>query len=80
MTGPNEMDHLEVQIEVVSRNDAEHVRTRVEQAIYHAFVAADSHRGETGYACAFRAEGPALPAPPANFRKSAVLIEPFLYT
>ena len=30
------MDHLEVQIEVVSGNDAERVRTRVEQAIYHA--------------------------------------------
>jgi phenylacetate-CoA ligase len=32
----NEMHDLEVQIEVVSGNDAEHVRTRVEQAIYHA--------------------------------------------
>lgn len=31
-----EMHHLEVQIEVVSGNDAEHVRTHVEQAIYHA--------------------------------------------
>jgi phenylacetate-CoA ligase len=32
----NEMHDLEVQIEVVSGNDPEHVRTRVEQAIYHA--------------------------------------------
>jgi len=32
----HEMHHLEVQIEVVSGNDAEHVRTHVEQAIYHA--------------------------------------------
>jgi phenylacetate-CoA ligase len=32
----HEMQHLEVQIEVVSGNDAEHVRTNVEQAIYHA--------------------------------------------
>ncbi len=30
------MDHLEVQIEVVSGNDAERVRTHVEEAIYHA--------------------------------------------
>ena len=30
------MHHLEVQIEVVCGNDAERVRTRVEQAIYHA--------------------------------------------
>ena len=32
----NEMQHLEVQIEVLSGNDAEHVRASVEQAIYHA--------------------------------------------
>lgn len=32
----NEMHDLEVQIEVVSGNDPEHVRARVEQAIYHA--------------------------------------------
>ena len=32
----HEMHHLEVQIEVLSGNDAEHVRTHVEQAIYHA--------------------------------------------
>jgi phenylacetate-CoA ligase len=32
----HELHHLEVQIEVVSGNDAEHVRTHVEQAIYHA--------------------------------------------
>jgi phenylacetate-CoA ligase len=32
----NEMHQLEVKIEVVSGNDAEHVRARVEQAIYHA--------------------------------------------
>lgn len=32
----HEMQHLEVQIEVVSGNDAEHVRSRVEEAIYHA--------------------------------------------
>jgi phenylacetate-CoA ligase len=32
----NEMYQLEVQIEVVSGNDAEHVRAHVEQAIYHA--------------------------------------------
>lgn len=31
-----EMQHLEVQIEVVSGNDAEHVRAQVEQAIYRA--------------------------------------------
>jgi len=31
-----EMHHLEVQIEVVSGNDSEHVRAHVEQAIYHA--------------------------------------------
>jgi phenylacetate-coenzyme A ligase PaaK-like adenylate-forming protein len=30
------MHHLEIQIEVMSGNDAEHVRTHVEQAIYHA--------------------------------------------
>jgi phenylacetate-CoA ligase len=32
----HEMQHLEVEIEVVSGHDSEHVRTRVEQAIYHA--------------------------------------------
>jgi phenylacetate-CoA ligase len=31
-----EMHHLEVEIEVASGNDAEHVRVHVEQAIYHA--------------------------------------------
>lgn len=31
-----EMHHLEIQIEVVSGNDGEHVRAHVEQAIYHA--------------------------------------------
>jgi phenylacetate-CoA ligase len=36
VTTVHEMQHLEVQIEVVSGNDAEHVRTNVEQAIYHA--------------------------------------------
>jgi phenylacetate-CoA ligase len=36
VTTVHEMQHLEVQIEVVSGNDAEHVRTHVEQAIYHA--------------------------------------------
>ena len=36
VTTLREMQHLEVQIEVVSGNDAEHVRTNVEQAIYHA--------------------------------------------
>src|SRR5712692_8040312 len=36
VTTLHEMQHLEVQIEVVSGNDAEHVRTHVEQAIYHA--------------------------------------------
>jgi phenylacetate-CoA ligase len=36
VTTLHEMHHLEVQIEVVSGNDAEHVRTHVEQAIYHA--------------------------------------------
>ncbi len=36
VTTVHEMRHLEVQIEVVSGNNAEHVRTRVEQAIYHA--------------------------------------------
>jgi phenylacetate-coenzyme A ligase PaaK-like adenylate-forming protein len=30
------MHHLEVEIEVVSGNDTEHVRTHVEQAIHHA--------------------------------------------
>jgi phenylacetate-CoA ligase len=32
----HEMQQLEVEIEVVRGNDAEHVRTHVEQAIYHA--------------------------------------------
>jgi len=36
VTTVQEMHHLEVQIEVVSGNDAERVRTHVEQAIYHA--------------------------------------------
>ncbi len=36
VTMQHEMHHLEVQIEVVSGNDAEHVRAHVEQAIYHA--------------------------------------------
>jgi phenylacetate-CoA ligase len=36
VTTLHEMDDLEVQIEVVSGNDPEHVRTHVEQAIYHA--------------------------------------------
>src|SRR6266853_1514740 len=36
VTTLHEMHHLEIQIEVVSGNDAEHVRTYVEQAIYHA--------------------------------------------
>ena len=36
VTTLHEMDHLEVQIEVVSGNDAERVRTHVEEAIYHA--------------------------------------------
>jgi len=36
VTTLHEMHHLEVQIEVVSGNDPEHVRTHVEQAIYHA--------------------------------------------
>jgi phenylacetate-CoA ligase len=36
VTTLHEMQHLEVQIEVISGNDAEHVRTNVEQAIYHA--------------------------------------------
>jgi phenylacetate-CoA ligase len=36
VTTVHEMQHLEVQIEVVSGNDAEHVRTHVEQAIYRA--------------------------------------------
>jgi len=36
LTTLHEMDHLEVQIEVVSGNDAEHVRTQVEQAICRA--------------------------------------------
>jgi phenylacetate-CoA ligase len=36
VTTIHEMDHLEVQIEVLPGNDAEHVRTHVEQAIYRA--------------------------------------------
>ncbi|HXN96151.1 MAG TPA: AMP-binding protein [Candidatus Acidoferrales bacterium] len=36
VTTLHEMHHLEIQIEVVSGNDVEHVRTHVEQAIYHA--------------------------------------------
>jgi phenylacetate-CoA ligase len=36
VTTRHEMHDLEVQIEVVSGNDAEQVRTHVEQAIYHA--------------------------------------------
>jgi phenylacetate-CoA ligase len=36
VTKVHEMQHLEVQIEIVSGNDAEHVRAEVEQAIYHA--------------------------------------------
>jgi phenylacetate-CoA ligase len=32
----HEMQHLEVQIEVVSGNDSEHVRAQVEQAIHRA--------------------------------------------
>src|SRR6266704_5134541 len=36
VTTLHEMRHLEVQIEVVSGNNAEHVRTHLEQAIYHA--------------------------------------------
>ncbi len=36
VTTQHEMHNLEVQIEVVSGNDAERVRTDVEQAIYHA--------------------------------------------
>jgi phenylacetate-CoA ligase len=36
VTTIHEMHHLEVEIEVVSGNDTEHVRTHVEQAIYHA--------------------------------------------
>ena len=36
VTTVHEMHHLELEIEVLSGNDAEHVRTRVEQAIYHA--------------------------------------------
>ena len=36
VTTVHEMQHLEVQIEVISGNDAEHVRTHVEQGIYHA--------------------------------------------
>ena len=36
VTTLHEMQHLEVQIEVASGNDAEHVRARVEEAIYHA--------------------------------------------
>jgi len=36
VTTVHEMHHLEVEIEVVSGNDTEHVRTHVEQAIHHA--------------------------------------------
>ena len=36
VTTVHEMHHLEIEIEVVSGNDTEHVRTHVEQAIYHA--------------------------------------------
>src|SRR6266436_4496783 len=36
VTTAHEMHQLEVEIEVVSGSDAEHVRTHVEQAIYHA--------------------------------------------
>ena len=36
VTTVHEMHQLEVEIEVVSGNDTEHVRTHVEQAIYHA--------------------------------------------
>lgn len=36
VTTRHEMHQLEVEIEVVSGNDSEHVRTHVEQAIYHA--------------------------------------------
>jgi phenylacetate-CoA ligase len=36
VTTLHEMHQLEVEIEVVSGNDTEHVRTHVEQAIYHA--------------------------------------------
>lgn len=36
VTTMHEMQDLEVQIEVLSGDDAEHVRTHVEQAIYHA--------------------------------------------
>ena len=36
VTTQHEMHHLEVQIEVVSGNDTEHVRAHVEQAIYRA--------------------------------------------
>jgi phenylacetate-CoA ligase len=36
VTTVHEMHQLEVEIEVVSGNDPEHVRTHVEQAIYHA--------------------------------------------
>ncbi len=36
VTTLHEMQQLEVQIEVISGNDAEHVRTHVEQAIYNA--------------------------------------------
>ena len=36
VTTLHKMQHLEVQIEIVSGNDAEHVRTHVEQAIYRA--------------------------------------------
>jgi phenylacetate-CoA ligase len=36
VTTVHEMHQLEVEIEVLSGNDIEHVRTRVEEAIYHA--------------------------------------------
>jgi len=36
VTTAHEMHQLEVEIEVLSGNDSEHVRTHVEQAIYHA--------------------------------------------
>ena len=36
VTTVHEMHHLEVEIEVLSGNDSERVRTHVEQAIYHA--------------------------------------------
>ncbi len=53
VTTLHEMDHLEVQIEVASDNDAEHMRTRRTGDLPCALVAADSHRSETGRALAF---------------------------